>query len=798
MNRLAFFFLPLGLCFFVPSGTAAQNETVLQKADSAIRQGFPSAVKKPLEKIVADQKAPLANRQAALERLAQAHLLSGTPEDALPLFRSVPPTPALDFWKAQLLLAKGEANEAFAAFLSAADAPGHPFQSEAKIGAARSLFRRQQPGDLARAAELLSAIPPESPLRHQASLDLAQLYLDQGMAEKAVASLGSISEMPARNQMQHNYLLALAQFALGDFDAAKNTLEKTASFSATPPEKITILKADCLNETGFPDRAIDLLEESLQQSPPVAASTAVFQKLDEFYAAQSSPSLSVLRRLANAPTPSPQTANALLFLAKAEARLDHANEAKILYARFLEQFPSHPFRVSATTELASLHLANNEAAKALDLVSADPKDPDASFLRGQALVLLGRYKEAGSAFFSAMKAPHLRLDAAYNGAISELLAGVGSEKNPFLSTLRSEDPSGYFESEFLLADALESARQRLPSAGEKLADLVPVFGNRAATPLAEWHFVQLDTASARSVLENTASPNPDEQRACLEVFLADDENPGPDTPAEALAKKFLKDFPNSEKAHQVRLKLAEIAYRRGDFLTARSNFEQIATESQDPNLSSHAWFLAGKSSSKLMAKDAIQQAMLCYESAAKIGGELAARSRFEQALLLNAQKEPKEAIVLLDRVLADSKDPDLRAAALIEKGDTYFAAAASTPNAYELATKSWQELYNSPQAETYWKEQALTKIGIAHEKFGDKDLALQSFEQVLMDKKSGETGTFWFERAGFEAGRLLEERKAWKEAIHVYQNISESGGPRADEAKKRANRLRLENFLWEE
>lgn len=802
MNRFLFFQL-LSLSLFAvashASAASASSSDIFQKADSALAQGFSSALKKPLEKIASDPRSPLDDRQAALARLAQICLQSDTPADILPLFLRIPSTPSLDFWKAQLLFAKGETAAAITAFLSVANTPDHPFQNEAKIGASRALARQAPAENLPAITQLLTSISPSSPLYPQAILDLAQIYLEQDLAEEASTKLTNLTDIPPRLQTQHTYLLAQSLFARGDFFAALHALDRVAPPGATPSEKITLLRANCWNELGNPDRAIDLLEEYLQQSPSHTAATLVFRRLDDLYSNQPSPSLATLRRIANSPTPSPQTANALFFLAKTEAHLDHAAEAKNLYSRFLEQYPNHPSRPAAATALSAIHLENNEPAKALDLVTPYPHDPDANFLRGQALVLLGRYAEAASAFSLAMQTPALRMDAAYNGAISSLLAGSPPEKNPFLPVLRSEDPSGYFLSEFLLADALESARKRLPAAGEKLADLVPVFTNRASTPLAEWHFVQLDTAAARSVLDASPSSPNDEQRACLEVFLADDETSSSspsENSAETLAKKFLKDFPKSEKASQVRLKLAEIAYRRGDFLTARSNFDLIASDSSDPNLAAHAWFLAGKSSSKLMTQDALQQAMLCYESAAKIGGELAARSRFEQALLLNAQKEHPEAIVLLDRVLSDSKDPDLRAATLIEKGDTYFAT--TTPHATSLAIKTWKTLIDSPETLPYWKEQAATKVGIALEKSGDKDAALESFYSVLLNRKNGDSGDFWFDRAGFEAGRLLEDRKAWKEAIRVYQRIAESSSPRAEEAKKRANRLRLENFLWED
>ncbi|MEI2421936.1 hypothetical protein V6O07_16790, partial [Arthrospira platensis SPKY2] len=104
-----------------------------------------------------------------------------------------------------------------------------------------------------------------------------------------------------------------------------------------------------------------------------------------------------------------------------------------------------------------------------------------------------------------------------------------------------------------------------------------------------------------------------------------------------------------------------------DFLTAFELFSEVAESAPDPQTAAHAWFLAGRAASRLMDSDALEKAILAFEEAALGGGEIAARARYEQALLFNAGGNFEEAVVLLDRVAADTGDPRLRAAALIEK-----------------------------------------------------------------------------------------------------------------------------------
>jgi hypothetical protein len=55
---------------------------------------------------------------------------------------------------------------------------------------------------------------------------------------------------------------------------------------------------------------------------------------------------------------------------------------------------------------------------------------------------------------------------------------------------------------------------------------------------------------------------------------------------------------------------------------------------------------------------------------------------------------------------------------------------------------------------------------------------------------------FWYYKAGFNAGRLLEDDSKWESAAAIYQTLAATGGNRSEEAKARLNRLRLEHFLW--
>ncbi len=176
---------------------------------------------------------------------------------------------------------------------------------------------------------------------------------------------------------------------------------------------------------------------------------------------------------------------------------------------------------------------------------------------------------------------------------------------------------------------------------------------------------------------------------------------------------------------------------------------------------------------------------------------MALRARLAQAVLYDALQRPKEALGILDKILASKPSADLRGRVLVEKGDIQFAQGATTPDQYTQAIATWDQVAADPASPRQWSNQALAKMGAAYEKLGDTQAALNCYYRVFSQDQKGEPEYFWYYKAGFDAGRLLESQKLWKEAIAVYEKIAALEGPRAEEARNRVNKLRLENFLWE-
>jgi hypothetical protein len=83
------------------------------------------------------------------------------------------------------------------------------------------------------------------------------------------------------------------------------------------------------------------------------------------------------------------------------------------------------------------------------------------------------------------------------------------------------------------------------------------------------------------------------------------------------------------------------------------------------------------------------------------------------------------------------------------------------------------------------------------EKLGDVDAALAAYYEAFKNPRDNESEQVWHDRAAFDAARLLEGRKQWNDATALYFQLANENGPRAEEAKARLSKLKLENFLWE-
>lgn len=248
------------------------------------------------------------------------------------------------------------------------------------------------------------------------------------------------------------------------------------------------------------------------------------------------------------------------------------------------------------------------------------------------------------------------------------------------------------------------------------------------------------------------------------------------------------------------MKLAEAYFRRQDFANAQTQFELLAQQNSDANLTEKALFFAARSAMSSMGAASLDHALALLDQVVKMNGDLKWAARNEEAAIERRLGKNPDALVIYDEVLKNEAKPPERREALCGKGDVLYEMGAADPPNYRRAIELFEQLAKDPGVPAHWRNQAEFKKGKALEKLNDKPAALTTYYEVLEEGADPQRQHefFWFYKAGFSAAQLLEEASDWKAAVAVYRKLAAVGGTRSDEAKTRLTQLRLEHFLWEE
>jgi len=759
-------------------------------AKSALEDGLPAVAINKLE------GSPRTAKDAVLI-LARAYLDDRKPAMAVELLKSHPVGTAGDFWLAQSYAALGRWGEALEMYRACRNEPS--VSGEAILGQSRMLR------NLGKTQEALDEIAqtkdwPESPLRHLADFDRAELFLDLKRPQDAELVLDTVSPGDRREKVRRDYLMARALALSGDDSSALMLFDAVKPLDPDMAVGVVTGQARSLVRLGQSPSAENLLEDFLSKKSDLPGLDAVFSLLDSIYAAQPAASPSELKRWSDDAEASLRKKLAGYYLARFEARLGREERVEKLLEKVVAGSAENPALGSAFLELANFRLKQGRPGDALQLLPPKGTSAQADFLRGLALAALNDPVKSSELFISAASDESLAEAALYNAAVCDLFAG-GTKSRGF-NLLKDRFPTSPKLDGLRLRKGYELARHNDQGAFEIFENLSKVgeasLSEAANLALAEWEYENNNRAGALGHLQRvstSSSEGKDPQADALLVFLADDGSS--DDAAISAATRFLSANAGTAAEPEVMMKLGELLYRKGDFAGARVQFESLAKKYPGTALECPALFLAAQSASHLQTPSAMNDAMLLFEEVASSNSPLALRARFEQAVLQNVLGRPSAAIVILDKIIASNGSPELKSAALIEKGKTLYGLGSKTPQSYRDAISVWRLVVNDPASSAAWRNQALARIGSAYENLGDSESAVAAYYDVLKDGKLAPRAFFWFYKAGFAAARLLEASKRWDQAIKVYEMIAAAGGPRSEEAASRINKIRLENFLWD-
>jgi len=798
-------FLRLWLVALLFSTSALAGGSPLGDASKALDEGVAEVAIVKLQQQLAGGALDLELRHQAKIKLVEAFLAAGRTGEALQQLRD----PEV---KSPLLEARAQAaaknwNAALALYATVPD------DAKAIIGKAECLHAL---GRLSEAVAALEGIAAKAPV--PVSLRLGEFYLEGDQHNKCADLLAKIrGPLSTADQKWKQYLEARVFLAENKYEEAYGKFEALQR----DPQQVsgeliagaTIGMTESQTKLKGLTEADDILEQFIWKHPENPSLGTLFVKLDQVYEGEENPPLGELQKWAQR-EPAIRGGYGTFYLAKALLRDDRTDRALAVLENFGGRFPQHPMLPNALLMQGRLFADSgkfNEAQKSLDdALRAAPKgelQAEIEMASGSAHFKAGEFILAATVFRSAGEhSPALAETSLADTALCWLHQGnyqrFAQEYQEFCQLF----PKSPLRSDLLLEEGLFMARRGDSKAEASLQQFIENFADNERVPearlaLAELRYAAKDSAGATHYLqvvnEFPAPAKTAEQSDYLAIFVADAATPPNNEKVITLCRTFVGRYSGSDRLAEVRMKLGQVFFRAGDFASAQTQFETLASETPTSPLVETALFLAGQASTKRIDAGGIDRAIELFSEVAALNKSLKLHARLQLALLQNRLGKEDDAVKLYNDILRANPPGEVKSAAMAGKADNLFALGAKDKVHYAEAFAVYEQLANEPGIGATVQHRALYNKGRCLETLERPEEALAAYYQVVESGVAKPEEYFWFYKAGFDAGRLCETRQQWKSAIAIYQKMATVEGPRAEQSKERMTQLRLEHFIWE-
>ena len=809
----------IGLVFLIGVITSVAHADIsaeLAQASAPLSEGVPEVAVARLQSLLNGNLGEQEWRTVA-EKLAEAQVAANEPEDTLVLLTDarLRDLPWAKFWRAQALASLHRWADALSLYEELGN-EGSPFHRAAVFGAGetlRALGKRQD------ALKKFVLLLPDKEWGMRAQLRAAELYIELGNAAEARQLLEQMQPASVAERRERRVLRGRLELishrperAIGMFQAILKRPEGT-------PHPILLAAlfgiAEAHLQLKTPETGDDVLERFIDRNHADPDLPLVFAKLDELYRAEHKPSRNELEKWVRRPE-QPRRTIARWYLARLEIRAGRRERARQLFTDLRRTGIKSPVIASALFEFAQFEMDDRHFDDAIAILNdARLLRPEPGllsridFLTAQAQYLAKRFDTATASFEQIGQRDSPWAKAALFNASSGWLQ-LGNHAR-FVADYNELEQNGGDEqscADLRLEEGLIQATKHDKKAAASLQRFIRDFPknprvSEAWVALAElaFHSSPPHLDEARKDLDHAAAARPTaaaaERADYLRIWV--EEAAGTDdSKVIDLAKRFLEQHGQYSFASEVRMKLAELYYRRQDFANAQTQFEIIAQQNPNDPLSEKALFFAAESAMSSMSQHTLDRALVLFDQVVQKKGAMRWDARNEQAVIERKLGKPKDALTLYDEVLKSDAAASEKREALCGKGDVFFEAGAADPTNYQRAIEAYDQLAADKEGSIHWRNQALFKEGLCLEKKGDRGGALGTFYKILEDEsRPGERRElFWYYKAGFNAARLLEEDSKWESAVAIYDKLVGTGGSRSEEAKARLNNIRLEHFLW--
>jgi TolA-binding protein len=455
-----------------------------------------------------------------------------------------------------------------------------------------------------------------------------------------------------------------------------------------------------------------------------------------------------------------------------------------------------------------------ESAAALDKAVKGLKVPeqkaDALFKAGDSYYQAGGFEDAEKRYRSFVTdfPEHLNIpNALYQLGLSLAKTGRTADALATFQTLESNHSASPFAEQAALrsADILLSREEWL-AALDKYTQIGQTYTNRSAASLSLHQrglvFYRLGQyADAQQAFEVVLSDHPQSEYVPQATYMRSFclYLQGEVEEAVQACQKFIKDYPDSSWTPEVIFWLAEQYYNQGLYQDADPLFMRVAQDFKSNKISPRALYWAGRCSA---TQANYVQAIERYSEVAKNypESEVLPQTRFAQGDALSELGEFARAILAFEEIIKNYPESYLVNTAWGRKGDCQFSLAVDNPSRYTEAMNSYQAILDRTSAPQALKLQAEYKVGRCLEKTNMPEPAFNRYMNVVytfINEKVEHSSynVMWFTRSAFGAAALKEREKAWVEAVQIYGRVIEGNVPAAEEAAKRIEKIKQENWL---
>lgn len=792
-----------------------------QDALRALADRLPQVAALKFESMLKDGSLGRADSERVAERLVDALVRSKQAEKAmvaLTLFE-VPDAP---FWKAQALVLEGKFRDAEVELRSYLASGGGRYRELAGLTLGQVLIGqgRENPG-----RKLLKELWGS---RDRDVVRLSHLWANESEAisGRSAATLrrlaGDNSSDPAVRFVKGSAWVEAGEGREAD-RIFRGMIDEPEGVPARVHHATVVRLAEAWEMQGRRRSVERLLQRFIDKAEDSPYFDRAFAVLDRVKSEEEGDTIGLYARWAAQPAATGRKYHAMYYHARHLAGTGKVDEALRELEAFREGAGAHPRSREAMRLLMSLHGLQHNDERALELArewrgrDGAAGEDTVDFLTGMIRFSRREFSEAATLFQrSAKLASDLvqKQRAFYNMGAAALLAGLPQPYALAVSQLKSDIDAESSPGNLELDRALHLAARRDSAAEDALRDFIKAHPEdprwvEAQIALAEFCLldipprskaarIALDAAAARPDITPEARERLDYTRVWLHE--GDEDFKGVCDTGEA----FIKSWPKSARRDEVRMKVAQSYFRLEDYPRARAQFEQLVEDNPDSPYAEVAEFFAARAAmSTLNAKD-LDTALDHFSEVAERGGPLAAESRRQMALIKRLQGKESDAIAAVESMLTSKPAPegDDLFSLQVEKGELLVLLAKQDPKSLTEAVDMFRAVVRQPGASRYWRARAGVLLAQSLERLGKSNEALEACSDVVNSIRGGTAPPttrelVWLYRAGFLAVEILEGQKQWEAAAKMCDRLAQTNGARAAEARERANRIRLEHFIWD-